>query len=76
MSLQIIQDGNGKPAGVFIPIEDWTLIKSSYPDIDNLSSDIPDWQKQLIDKRLAKISINKNNIKSIDGLFEELDSNI
>ena len=76
MSLQIIQDGNGKPAGVFIPIDDWTLIKSSYPDIDNLSSDIPEWQKQLINKRMAKISIDENNIKSIDGLFEELDSNI
>lgn len=76
MSLQIIQDGNGKPAGVFIPIEDWTLIKSSYPDIDNLSSDIPDWQKQLIDHRLEAISKNKDSIKSIDGLFEELDSDI
>lgn len=76
MSLQIIQDENRKPARVFIPIEDWTLIKSSYPDIDNLSFDIPKWQKQLIDKRLTKISNNGDTIKSIDGLFEELDSNI
>ena len=76
MSLQIIQDGNGKPAGVFIPIDDWTLIKSNYPDIDSLSFDIPEWQKQLIDKRMAKTSIDENNIKSIDELFEELDSNV
>ena len=76
MSLQIIQDGNGKPAGVFIPIQDWTLIKSSYPDIDNLSSDIPEWQKQLLDQRLETISKNKDSIKSINGLFLELDSNI
>lgn len=76
MSLQIIQDGNGKPAGIFIPIEDWTLIKSSYPDIDNLGSDIPEWQKQLIDHRLEAISKNKDSINSIDGLFEELASDI
>jgi hypothetical protein len=33
MCLQVIQDSNREPAGVFIPIKDWSLIKSNYPDI-------------------------------------------
>jgi hypothetical protein len=43
MRLQIIQDGKGKNTGVFIPIEDWTLIKSQYPDIENLSTNLDNW---------------------------------
>jgi hypothetical protein len=76
MRLQVIQDSNGKNAGVFIPIEDWALIKTNYPDIDNLDADIPEWQKQLLDNRLEAIAKNPNSIKPIDGLFEELDSDL
>jgi len=74
MSLQIIQGGNGKPAGVFIPMNDWDVIKTNYPDIENVNSEIPDWQKQLLDKRLETIANNSNSIKPIEELFTELDS--
>ena len=74
MSLQIIQGGNGKPAGVFIPMNDWDVIKTNYPDIENVDSEIPDWQKQLLDKRLETIANNSNSIKPIEELFTELDS--
>jgi len=76
MRLQIIQDSQGKNTGVFIPIEDWALIKANYPDVDNLDADIPDWQKQLLDKRLEAIVKNPDRVKPIDDLFSELDSNI
>lgn len=45
MKFQIIQDSLGKNAGMFIPIEDWTLIKSNYPHIEAISEDIPEWEK-------------------------------
>ena len=76
MRIQVIQDGQGKNTGIYIPMEDWTLIKNNYPDIDNLDKDIPDWQKQLLDKRLSTIEQNPNSIKPIDGLFDELDRDI
>lgn len=76
MRLQVIQDSHGKNTGVFIPIEDWALIKTNYPDIDNLDADIPQWQKQLLDKRLEAIAKNPNSIKPIDELFNELDSDL
>jgi hypothetical protein len=74
MRLQVIQDGHGKNAGVFIPMEDWALIKTNYPDVDNLDIDIPQWQKQLLDERLEAIAKNPHSIKPIDELFAELDS--
>ena len=33
MSLQIIQGGNGKPTGVFIPIKDWEIMKEQYQNL-------------------------------------------
>jgi hypothetical protein len=76
MRLQVIQDGHGKNTGVFIPMEDWALIKTNYPDVDNLDTDIPQWQKQLLDKRLEAIAKNPSSIKPINDLFSELDSDL
>ena len=33
MSLQIIHGGNGKPTGVFIPINDWESMKNEYKNL-------------------------------------------
>jgi hypothetical protein len=76
MNLQVIHDARGNDAGVFIPMDDWMFIKINYPDIDHLNTDIPDWKKQLIDKRLECIAQNPERIRSGEELFEELDCDI
>ena len=53
-------------------MEDWNLIKSAYSGINDLSSELPQWQKDLIDTRLADIHSNPERIKPIDGLFKAL----
>jgi len=40
MQLQVIQDSKGNNAGVFIPIDKWNLIKSSYPNIEHVDEDV------------------------------------
>lgn len=72
MKLQVLQDESGKPTGVFVPMSDWDLIKTSYPDIENLDKDIPQWEKDLIDRRLAAVAQNTDAIKPISGLLDEL----
>ncbi len=72
MKAQIIQDYNGLPTGVFIPIEDWTLIKNSYPDIETIEQELPQWEKDLIDERLEVITKNLERLQPIENLFEEL----
>jgi hypothetical protein len=76
MNTQIIKDGNGKNAGVFIPMEDWNLIESTYPDINNLSTELPEWQKEIIDVRLAAIAKNPERLKPIEKLFEIMNKDL
>lgn len=72
MRLQVIQDGQGKNTGVFIPIEDWTLIKNQYPDIENADEKLPPWEKDLIDERLDAIGKNPERLKPGKNLLQEL----
>ena len=75
MRTQVIQDHNGIPAGVFIPMEDWENIKKSYPNIEKVADDLPQWQKDIIDARLADLN-NPDKLKSIEHLFDVLDEEI
>ena len=70
MNPQVILDSNGKNTGVFIPIEDWNLIESTYPDINNLSKELPQWQKDIIDTRLDAIAKDPQRLKLIENFFE------
>jgi ribosome-binding ATPase YchF (GTP1/OBG family) len=72
MKLQVLQDNLGNQTGVYVPIEDWTLIKNNYPDIETLEQELPQWEKDIIDSRLDAISKNPERLKSIENLFEEL----
>jgi hypothetical protein len=72
MSVQYLSNKNGQVTAVQIPINEWELIKDKYPDIDSDIS-LPEWQKELIDKRLASIKKNPERVKSIEGLIKELD---
>lgn len=72
MNPQVIRDSNGKNAGVFITMEDWNLIESTYPDINSLSKELPLWQKDIIDTRLDAIAKDPQRLKPIENLFEIL----
>ncbi|MGC4129778.1 MAG: addiction module protein [Bergeyella sp.] len=76
MKTQEIQDHNGVPTGVFIPIKEWEKIKSLYPDIDSLEDELPDWEKDFIDQRLEAIAKNPERLQPIEKLFEELNRKI
>jgi hypothetical protein len=72
MKLQVLQDNLGNQTGVYVPIEDWNLIKNNYPDIETLDQELPQWEKDLIDSRLETITKNPERLKPIESLFEEL----
>lgn len=76
MRLQVIQDGQGKNTGVFIPMEDWTLIKNQYPDIENAPDEMEQWEKDLIDTRLDAIAKNPKRLKPGKNLMAALKSKI
>ena len=73
MNLQYISDSNGKTAGVFIPIQDWdTIINRLNHSEKNEIDELPEWQKELVRKRIKK---NKNNPKNYFN-WEELEKQI
>ncbi len=53
-------------------MEDWNLIESTYPDINNLSKKLPQWQKDIIDTRLDAIAKDPQRLKPIENLFEAM----
>ncbi|HEX8462659.1 MAG TPA: addiction module protein [Segetibacter sp.] len=72
MQLQYVHDNNGETTAVIIPIEEWLTIKNRFPQIDE-DEELPQWQKDLIDRRLANIKENPGSLIQIDELFHELD---
>ncbi len=76
MNLQILRDSDGNDSGVYIPPQEWKLIKQQYPDIEEITNDIPDWQKEILTSRLTAISENPERIKPISDLFDVLDKKV
>ena len=76
MKLQVLHDSYGNNSGVYIPPQKWTLIKQQYPDIEEISNDIPDWQKELLTSRLEAIAKNPERVLPIQGLFDTLNKKV
>jgi hypothetical protein len=76
MKLQVLQDNLGNEMGVYLPMEDWMLIKNNYPDIETVGQDLPQWEKDLIDNRLNLIQTNPERLRPVNELFDELNRKI
>jgi len=53
--LQYLSDGTGQIIAVQVPIEYWETLRNKYPEIETLLSNLPQWQKEPIDRRLSMI---------------------
>jgi hypothetical protein len=76
MNLQVLHDSNGNNSGVYIPAKEWSLIKQQYPDIEEFSSEIPEWQKEILTVRLEAIAKSPERVKPIQGLFDALNKKV
>jgi len=72
LAQQVIKDQQGIPMGVFIPIKSWNTLIVQYPDIVTLDTDLPQWEKDFIDKRLNMAQSNPERLKPIEMLLETL----
>jgi hypothetical protein len=77
MSLQIIQGGNGKPAGVFIPIDDWETMKQEYQNLEAWEEPEPTKAEILAGikeavEEVKLIKAGKLKAKSLKDLLNEL----
>lgn len=80
MALQFIHDNKGNATGVFIPIEDWEILKNRYSDLqteeipNNL--DLSNWQKQIIDERLKNYYNNPNESVDFNQTLNAIEKSI
>ncbi len=73
MSVQYLSNEKGQVTAVQLPIKEWEILKSKYPDIDHLDSKLPQWHKDIIDSRLDALEKNPELIRPISELIGELD---
>ena len=69
---QILKDQQGTPMGVFIPIQYWNNIIFQYPDIEALNTELPQWEKDFIDKRLDIVQRYPERLKPVEMLLKTL----
>ncbi|RYY05847.1 MAG: hypothetical protein EOP43_07930 [Sphingobacteriaceae bacterium] len=77
MSLQIIQDSEGKTAGIFIPISEWEKLKKQHKDLEVLEYEEPDKEQILQEFKEALLElkqIEQGKLKSrpVKHLLDEL----
>lgn len=77
MKLQVIQDSNGKPTGVFIPIKDWNMLKAKYQALEELEYEEPTREQLLGElkeafQELKLIEAGKRKARPARELLEEL----
>ena len=49
MSVQYLSDEKGRVTAVQVPIKEWEIIKNKYPDVASIDSELPQWQKDIIE---------------------------
>jgi hypothetical protein len=77
MSLQIIQDGNGKATGVFIPIKEWNKLKKQHKILESLEEKEPGKDQLLSELKqafheLKLVNEGKLKARSAQELLDEL----
>jgi putative addiction module component (TIGR02574 family) len=68
MNPQYTYDNKGNAVGVFLPIDDWNSIKDNIP-----VEELPQWQKDLIDRRLMMIKQNPESLIPLEDFMAEME---
>lgn len=80
MTLQFIHDNKGNTTGVFIPIEEWQLLKSKYTELQKEevenSIELASWQKEIIDMRLNDYYQHTNDVVDFDKTIDDIEQGL
>lgn len=80
MTLQFIHDKRGNTTGVFIPIEEWQLLKTKYTDLQKEEAEnlveLASWQKQIIDVRLNDYYNNPSDVADFNKTIDDIEKSL
>lgn len=76
MNLQYISDNKGKTTGVFIPIKEWEDLKTRYKGLEDETMEVPDWHKDLVEKRLSEYNSNPGIAMDFNAAMEDIEKEL
>ncbi|HSY61289.1 MAG TPA: hypothetical protein VK796_05400 [Cytophaga sp.] len=76
--VQFIHDNKGNTTGVFIPIEEWQILKLKYTDLgkEESSAELTDWQKNILEDRLEDYTKHSAQVQDFDIILKDIAKNI
>ena len=80
MTLQFIHDNKGNTTGVFLPIEEWQVLKAKYTELQKEEAEnlveLASWQKQIIDERLNDYYKNPGAVADFDKTLDAIEKSL
>jgi hypothetical protein len=80
MTLQFIHDNHGNTTGVFIPIEEWQMLKAKYSELQREEAEnvaeLAKWQKQIIDQRLNEYYNDPSSVSDFDKMIDDIEKTL
>ncbi len=80
MTLQFIHDNRGNTTGVFIPIEEWQILKAKYTDLQKEEAEnivnLAPWQKQIIEERLSDYYKTPTQVEDFDSTIDDIEKSL
>jgi len=74
--MQFISDGEGKTAGVFIPIDEWNKLKERLKELLNEEVNIPEWQIAQVRERMAQYEKGQTHYLDFDSALDEIEKGL
>ena len=76
MNLQYITDNNGQTTGIFIPIQEWNILKKQLKGFDLSLYPVPDWHKEVVRERMELYQAGKVETLDFDQAMEEIEKEL
>ncbi|MDH5610773.1 MAG: addiction module protein, partial [Cyclobacteriaceae bacterium] len=60
----------------FIPIQEWNNLKSKLGDIDQANTDIPDWHREIVRKRMELYKNGTDQAMDFDTAINDIENEL
>ena len=74
--IQYIANAAGETTGVYIPIIEWEKLKIKFADLEKEIGVIPDWHREILDKRLAEYKNNPKQVLDFETVMTKIESQL
>lgn len=75
MGVQFISDSKGNTTGVFIPVDEWNLLKEKYKGLED-DIQVPHWHKAVVNERSEQYKTGKAGTTDMDKTLDDIDGKL